>query len=278
MKVLITGSNGQLGNELRSCSAGSNFLFEDVDTLDITNHAQVEKYFIDNSVEAVINGAAYTAVDKAESDVGMAFKVNRDGVAVLSDICKKHNAFMLHVSTDYVFDGTASEPYKEDAVTNPQSVYGVSKLAGENAMIISGVNGAIVRTSWLYSSFGNNFVKTMLRLAGERDELRVVNDQYGSPTYAADLAAVLLKLLTVAHSGLQIYNYANNGVCSWHEFASEIIRQKGLGCKVIPVPTAEYPTAAVRPRYSVLDTSKIATKLNIKIPAWQHSLEQMLSN
>jgi dTDP-4-dehydrorhamnose reductase len=292
MNILITGSKGQLGNELRVIiekGAQGKFFFEDVDTLDITDTTQVENYFLRNGIAAVINGAAYTAVDKAESDTVNAYKVNESGVKVLSQACCKHNAFMLHISTDYVFDGDAATPYTESVATNPQSVYGASKLAGEKAMIESGVNGAIVRTSWLYSPFGNNFVKTMLRLAKKDEastdgaEIKVVDDQTGSPTYAADLADVLLRLLARrceqkygAQNGVEIYNYANSGYCSWAEFAAEIMRLSGLPCKVSPITTAEYPTLAARPKYSVLDTSKIKTTLGIEIPTWQSALERML--
>lgn len=313
MNVLVTGSKGQLGNELKVIAekwTDCNFFFEDVDTLDITSAQEVAKYFSEHSVEAVINGAAYTAVDKAESDSENAYKVNEIGVRVLAEACFKRGAFLLHVSTDYVFDGNGNIPYNEDAVTDPQSVYGASKLAGEKAILASGVAGAIVRTSWLYSTFGNNFVKTMLRLGSERSEIKVVGDQYGSPTYAADLAEVLVQLLQnhfkvldtrpasegqgsvleyvteprTKHNEVddalkyfEIYHYANSGVCTWAEFAAEIMRLSDTQCKVTPITTAEYPTAASRPKYSVLDTSKIKRYLHIEIPAWQHSLRRMLS-
>ncbi len=321
MNVLVTGSKGQLGNELKLIAekwTDYNFFFEDVDTLDITSATEVEAYLSEYFIDAVINGAAYTAVDKAESDSENAYKVNEVGVRVLAEACFKRGAFLLHVSTDYVFDGKGNIPYNEDAATNPQSVYGASKLAGEKAMLESGVTGAVVRTSWLYSTFGNNFVKTMLRLGSEREEIKVVGDQYGSPTYAADLAEVLIRLLqkhfkasstslrfargsvtylsTLPRPSLarlvsntlkrflgmevyhrvEIYHYANSGICSWAEFAAEIMRLSDTQCKVTPITTAEYPTAAARPAYSVLDTSKIKCHLNIEIPTWQHSLKRML--
>ena len=292
MNVLITGSKGQLGNELRVITEKKlqdKFFFEDIDTLDITSDSAVDNYFAEHNIGAVINGAAYTAVDKAESDTVNAYKVNESGVRVLSKTCCKYNAFMLHISTDYVFDGNAATPYTESAATNPQSVYGMSKLAGERAMIESGVNGAIVRTSWLYSSFGNNFVKTMLRLAKNCEvstdgaAIKVVNDQTGSPTYAADLADVLLRLLAQQYvqkcnvqNGVEIYHYANSGHCSWAEFAAEIMRLSRSLCRVLPITTAEYPTLAARPKYSVLDTSKIKTVLGVEIPVWQNALERML--
>ncbi|MDR0763315.1 MAG: dTDP-4-dehydrorhamnose reductase [Bacteroidales bacterium] len=322
MNILITGGNGQLGNELQTISDSIKgvwwlplrlpdkyigldypcFFFEDVDMLDITSYSAVEFYCIKRDITAIINVAAYTAVDKAENDADAAYKVNEAGVRTLSQVCIKHNIFLLHLSSDYVFDGAANEPYDENAATNPQSIYGKSKLAGERAMIESGVNGIIMRTSWLYSSFGNNFVKTMLRLGGENKEIKVVNDQIGSPTYAADLADAVLQLLAyscetndllqrrilnapqngIQKSDVEIFHYTNSGVCSWSEFASEIMRIAGLPCKIIPVSTEEYNSAvlspvAPRPKYSVLNTSKIQQILKTDIPSWQDSLKKSLA-
>lgn len=285
--VLVTGCNGQLGSELKRLSKDSRFsfcrfLFVDIDVLDICNEAEVQNYMKQNKVDVVVNCAAYTAVDKAESDTKSAFAVNREGVSILAEACVECNAYMIHVSTDYVFDGTAHEPYKETDKVNPIGVYGLSKRAGEEAMAAKGVRGMIVRTAWLYSAFGNNFVKTMLRLGSERKEVMVVADQYGSPTWAADLAEAIMTILLqtdfTAKEGLEIYHYTNEGACTWYEFASAIMHLAGRNCKVQPISTAEYPTSCRRPAYSVLDKTKIKQTYNLHIPEWDESLQKMLAD
>lgn len=283
--ILVTGSNGQLGSELKRLSKDARysvcrFLFADTDVLDICNHADVQNYMKLNKVNLVINCAAYTAVDKAESEKELAFAVNRDGVEILAGVCAECGAGMLHVSTDYVFDGTASEPYKESDAVNPIGVYGLSKRAGEEAMMRKGVRGMIIRTAWLYSSFGNNFVKTMLRLGAERKEVMVVADQQGSPTWAADLAQTLLEIAMQTDfaqmDGVEVYHYTNEGTCTWYEFASAIMQMAGKDCKVQPISTDEYPASCRRPAYSVLDKTKIKQQFHIRIPEWDESLQKML--
>lgn len=285
--VLVTGCNGQLGSELKRLSKDSRFsfcrfLFVDIAVLDICNEAEVQNYMKQNKVDLVVNCAAYTAVDKAEEDRKSAFAVNRDGVSVLAESCVECDAYMIHVSTDYVFDGTAHEPYKETDAVNPIGVYGLSKRAGEEAMAAKGVRGMIIRTAWLYSAFGNNFVKTMLRLGEERKEVMVVADQYGTPTWAADLAEAIMTILLqtdfAAKQGLEIYHYTNEGACTWYEFASAIMHLAGRNCKVQPISTDEYPTSCRRPAYSVLDKTKIKQTYNLHIPEWDDSLQKMLAD
>lgn len=285
--VLVTGCNGQLGNELKRLAKDSRFsfcrfLFVDIAILDICNEAEVQNYMKQNKVDLVVNCAAYTAVDKAEEDRNSAFAVNRDGVRVLAESCVDCDAYMIHVSTDYVFDGTAHEPYKETDAVNPIGVYGLSKRAGEEAMAAKGVRGMIIRTAWLYSAFGNNFVKTMLRLGEERKEVMVVADQYGTPTWAADLAEAIMTILLqtdfTTKQGLEIYHYTNEGACTWYEFASAIMHLAGRNCKVQPISTTEYPTSCRRPAYSVLDKTKIKQTYNLHIPEWDDSLQKMLAD
>lgn len=285
--VLVTGCNGQLGSELKRLSKDSRFsfcrfLFVDIAVLDICNEAEVQNYMKQNKVDLVVNCAAYTAVDKAEEDRKSAFAVNRDGVSVLAESCVECDAYMIHVSTDYVFDGTAHEPYKETDAVNPIGVYGLSKRAGEEAMAAKGVRGMIIRTAWLYSAFGNNFVKTMLRLGEERKEVMVVADQYGTPTWAADLAEAIMTILLqtdfAAKQGLEIYHYTNEGACTWYEFASAIMHLAGRNCKVQPISTDEYPTSCRRPAYSVLDKTKIKQTYHLHIPEWDDSLQKMLAD
>lgn len=279
--VLVTGANGQLGKELQFLTDidpndNFKFFFADSSMLDITDAAAVDEYVKHNSIRYIVNCAAYTAVDKAEDDADRCFAVNRDGVANLGKAAAKHNAKVIHVSTDYVFDGTATIPYTEDMPTSPQSVYGKSKREGEIALLEACPDSIIIRTSWLYSQFGNNFVKTMLKLGRERSELNVVADQTGTPTNAADLAAAIAKILhySVANdfkSG--IYHYSNEGVTTWYDFTKAIHREAGIEtCEVKPITTDQYPTRATRPKYSVLDKTKIKAAFGIAIPHWQTSL------
>lgn len=235
-----------------------------------------------NKVDVVVNCAAYTAVEKAEEYRDSAFAVNRDGVSVLAESCAECNAYMVHISTDYVFDGTSRTPYRECDEVNPVGVYGLSKRAGEEAMEQKGVRGMIIRTAWLYSAFGNNFVKTMLRLGDERREVMVVADQYGSPTWAVDLAETIMHILlqtdVSTKQGLEIYHYTDEGSCTWYEFASAIMQLAGKDCKVQPISAAEYPTSCRRPAYSVLDKTRIKQAYGIKIPEWDESLRKMLED
>lgn len=285
--VLVTGSNGQLGSELNRLSKdqkyrGFRFLFADLNILDICNRAEVNAFLSANRVEVVINCAAYTAVDKAENDIETAFHVNRDGVALLSECCVENGSALIHISTDYVFDGKSQVPLTEDSPVGPIGVYGLSKRAGEEAMFEKGVNGLIIRTAWLYSAFGNNFVKTMLRLGSERNEVHVVADQRGTPTWAADLAKAILDILVQVDfkqwTGVEIFHYSNEGECTWYEFAAAIMEMSGKACQVVPISTQEYPTACQRPAYSVLDKGKIKERFGLQIPLWDDSLKRMLDD
>ena len=285
LTVLVTGCDGQLGSEIRKLAKSGDcsfcrFLFVDVNVLDICNRAEVHNYFKASHVDVVVNCAAYTAVDKAELEPEAAFAVNRDGVSVLSECCVEEGAFMIHVSTDYVFDGQGTVPYKESDPLNPTGVYGLSKKEGEDVVREKGVNGIIVRTAWLYSSTGRNFVKTMLRLGSEREQISVVADQHGTPTWAADLAAAILYILQHTDvknaRGLEVYHYTDEGECTWYEFASAIMQMAGKKCQVLPISSDEYPSSCRRPLYSVLDKSKIKERFGLKIPMWDESLQKML--
>ena len=280
--ILITGSNGQLGRCCRDvahhASANHNFIFTDIEELDITKLATVSDFVRQNKIDCIINAAAYTAVDKAEIEPEEAFLMNADGVWTLSHICMEQNVFLIHISTDYVFDGMATKPYKTNAPVNPLSVYGKSKLAGEKAVRDAQIPSIIIRTSWLYSKYGHNFLNTMLRLGKEKDAIRVVNDQFGAPTNANDLAAAILQIIPQIDKITKptIFHYANEGVVSWCGFAKEIMKMAQLPCVVYPITTAEYPTPAARPSYSVFDLSKIKTQFNIHIPNWVESLQKEL--
>ena len=286
MNILVTGANGQLGNELREVSGnftGYRFFFTDLNDLDITSSHAVSDFFENNRIQTVINCAAYTAVDKAESDEFAAIRVNAVAVGYLAKACDMANATLIHVSTDYVYDGCACKPYSEDHPTAPASTYGRSKLAGEDAAL-STPRSVVLRTSWLYSSFGNNFVKTMLRLGKEREMLSVVFDQVGTPTYAADLAQAIMVIVeqTKSSEALDemkrgIFNFSNEGVCSWYDFAHEIIQQAGLKCTVKPIETKDYPTPATRPHYSVLNKARIKSAYGLDIPHWKDSLIKCLA-
>jgi len=267
--ILITGAKGQLGSELKELFfgvEGDTLFFTDVAELDITNRESVYHFLNDKNIEVIINCAAYTAVDKAEEESEICDRVNRTAPGILADEANACGALLIHISTDYVFDGIGPTPYKESMSTNPVGVYGKTKVEGELEVMRSGANYIIIRTSWLYSVYGNNFAKTILRLSGERDSLNVVFDQIGTPTYAKDLAKVILlfkQRYTPQMKG--IYHFSNEGVCSWYDFALEIVKLTGRRCKVMPVTSDKFPTKAVRPPYSVLDKGKIKELLNIDI-------------
>lgn len=280
MKLLITGANGQLGNEMRVAlqqCADIDVVYTDVDTLDITDLAQLDAFMLAEKVSHIVNCAAYTAVDKAEDDEVNATKVNVDAVRNLGIMAKKYDAKIVHVSTDYVFDGKSFKPYTEDMPVCPTNVYGRTKLAGEEALFAECENAIVVRTSWLYSSFGNNFVKTMLRLGRERDELNVIFDQVGTPTYAADLAQTILAIITDKEWVSGIYHFSNEGVCSWYDFTIMIHKMAGIECKVNPIESSAYPVRTPRPHYSVLNKTKIKTTFSIEIPYWVDSLQKCLN-
>lgn len=284
MKILVTGAYGQLGNELKVLSdqySEHQFLFTDSDTLDIADENQVQDYFEKEKPQFLINCAAYTAVDKAEVETDLAQKINANAPALLAKYSRLHNCGFIHISTDYVFNGKSFIPYTEVDPVQPESIYGKTKLAGENFILSSESKAVIIRTSWLYSSFGNNFVKTMLRLGEERDLLKVVFDQVGTPTYAADLAKAALSVASVYEKEPEkfktgVYHYSNEGVASWYDFAKSIFEISGLNCKVLPVLSDEFSTPAKRPPYSVLNKSKIKSTFNLEIPYWKESLESCL--
>lgn len=276
--ILVTGANGQLGNSIRVLTGQYpqyNFLFTDVDTLDITDPAAVKAAVKDNQVNYIINCAAYTAVDKAEDNEELCRRLNSFAVCVLGEAAREAGAKMIHISTDYVFSGTGYRPYKETDGTRPVSVYGRTKLAGEEGLMEVCPDAVIIRTAWLYSEFGSNFVKTVLRLGKERDELGFVFDQIGTPTYAGDLAAIILSVVTADEKGAfvpGIYHYSNEGVCSWYDFTVKILQIAGIDCRIRPIETKDYPTKAVRPPYSVLNKSKIKEIYGVAIPHWEASL------
>lgn len=282
--ILVTGANGQLGRSLQDISSsfpGFHFVFTDVEDLDITDKGSVLEKVRGMHADYIVNVAAYTAVDKAESDVEKAFLLNEGAVRNLAEAAAETGAFLIHISTDYVFDGKSSVPYRTDMQPNPVSVYGKSKWAGEQAIHASGCRGAIVRTAWLYSPYGNNFVKTMLRLAQTKESLGVVSDQVGCPTLAADLAQLIMRVVERAKSiaGVETFHFSNRGQISWYDFAAEIMRlaqQHGCkSCPVRPITTDQYPTPASRPNFSVFDLSKTATELDFDIPDWKASLARV---
>ena len=267
---LVVGANGQLGNELRLLLK-EKAIYVDKDELDITDKNAVEKFFAANSFEAIVNCAAYTAVDKAESDEELAAKINADGPRNLA----ASGIPLIHISTDYVFDGTSCQPYTEDDLPNPQTAYGRTKYAGEQAVLATAQTAVIIRTAWLYSTFGNNFVKTMRRLGAERKSLNVVFDQIGSPTYAGDLAKAIVAILPQMKKGSkEIYHFSNEGVCSWYDLALAVMTQSDLDCEVLPIESKDYPTPAHRPFYSVLNKTKIKRDFGIKINNWAISLAE----
>jgi len=279
--VLVTGANGQLGSELQALASAYSeykFIFSERKALDLSSSASIENYFKDKKFDVIINCAAYTAVDKAESDEEMAYAINHKAVETLAHIAKEKNISLIHISTDYVFDGSNFKPYTEDEPTNPQSIYGSSKLAGEEALqSINPKNSLIIRTSWVYSSFGNNFVKTMLRLGKERETLGVIFDQVGTPTYARDLASAILTIIPqLNNNDVEILHYSNEGVCSWYDFAIAIFEMQSIECHVNSIETKAYPTPATRPHYSLLNKTKIKENYTLTIPYWRDSLHQAL--
>ena len=284
MKVLITGSNGQLGSEIKELASGYENLecvFRDLPELDICDTEILNTFIIDQHINAVINCAAYTAVDKAEEDLVTASKVNAKGVLNLVNALKKVDGKLIHISTDYVFDGNHSQPYKESDPVSPIGVYGETKRAGELAVLSSSIDAIVIRTSWLYSAYGNNFVKTMLRLGNDKKSIQVVSDQKGTPTFAKDLAKTCLDILSNAGSTNiskkgSLYHYSNEGVASWYDFARAIMEISNIDCNIIPIETKDYPTQAIRPLYSVLDKSKITSDFKVTIPHWRDSLANCL--
>jgi dTDP-4-dehydrorhamnose reductase len=280
MNILITGCNGQLGNEiqlLQAQYAQHTWLNTDVNELDITDKAAIERFVEANEIDGIVNCAAYTAVDKAESDPQLARKLNADAPAFLAEAVAKRGGWMVQVSTDYVFNGTKHTPYVETDEPCPNSIYGQTKLEGEQAVSKLCTNAMIIRTAWLYSEFGNNFVKTMIRLGREREQLGVIFDQVGTPTYARDLATAIM---TAIDKGIKpgVYHFSNEGVTSWYDFTKSIHRLAGINtCQVSPLHTAEYPTPACRPAYSVLDKTKIKAAYDIEIPHWEESLAKCIA-
>lgn len=279
--ILVTGSNGQLGSEIHDIHKAYpeyNLVFTNSKILDITNHEAVKAFVIANNIKAIINCAAYTAVDKAESEPERANDVNHLAVANLATLAETYNIKLIHISTDYVFDGTNYKPYVETDKPNPQSVYGQTKLDGELAMQdINPKNSIVIRTSWVYSRFGNNFVKTMLRLANERDALNVVADQIGSPTNAADLAKAILDIVPqLNNKKVQAYHYSNEGLCSWYDFAQAIFEIKEIAVKLTPTPSVAYPTPAKRPYYSVLDKTAFKDVYQLEVKHWREALTENL--
>lgn len=271
---LVVGANGQLGSELRLL-LGDKAEYVDRNELDITDKQAVLNFVKPEKYEAVINCAAYTAVDKAEDEPEIAGKINRDGPANLA----LTGVPLVHVSTDYVFDGQNCVPYTENDGANPRSVYGVTKLAGEQAVLAVADTAVIIRTAWLYSEFGNNFVKTMRRLGAERDSLNVVFDQAGTPTYAKDLAQAIVDILPQLSPEVKgVYHFSNEGVCSWYDFALAIMQKSGLSCKVNPIESSRYPTKALRPSYSVLNKGKIKKTFGIEIRHWEAALDECINN
>ena len=281
MRILVTGSKGQLGNEIHVLAEDYpdfDFIYTDVDELDITDQLKVEAFFVANKPQVIINCAAYTAVDKAESDEVTSYLINATAVKNLAKSAAMIGALIVQISTDYVFDGKSYLPYSEMDETNPQSAYGRTKLAGENAVFKYASNGLILRTSWLYSAFGNNFVKTMTKYGIEREELNVVYDQVGTPTYARDLAKAILDIIpsAIQHSGTELFHFSNEGVASWYDFAKVVIAFSGINCNIKPIRTKDYPLPAPRPAFSVLSKSKIKDIYKIKIPYWSDSVKECI--
>ncbi|MDD3479005.1 MAG: dTDP-4-dehydrorhamnose reductase [Paludibacteraceae bacterium] len=279
MKLLITGAYGQLGNEMRVALERYPHLesiFTDVDTLDITDKNAVDAFVELHQPNVLINCAAYTAVDKAEDDLALCYKINCDAVRNLGEVAQAHGIRVIHISTDYVFDGTSHIPYTEDMAVSPTNVYGKSKLAGERELRKACPGAIIIRTSWLYSGFGNNFVKTMLKLGNERSQLKVIFDQIGTPTYAADLADAMLQIIDSGKFVPGIYHFSNEGVCSWYDFTKMIFKLAHVECEVLPIESKDYAVRTPRPHYSVLNKSKLKSTYNQAIPYWMDGLERCL--
>ncbi len=283
MKILVTGSHGQLGSEFRRLQPSSphEFKFTDSNDLDITNLDDLKRFFDQNRVDVILNCAAYTAVDEAEDQKDMAFAVNRNAVSNLGTQCKRHNTKLIHFSTDYVFNGKGVAPYNESDIVNPLGVYGASKLAGEQLILDSDISALIIRTSWLYSEYGKNFVKTMMALGREREGLGIVYDQIGTPTNARDLAKASLVCIDKIKDWTgdrKLYHYSNEGVTSWYDFALSIFELHQITCKVAPILSKDYPVKAPRPAYSVLDKHKFKADFGVKIPHWRASLQSLNFN
>ena len=279
-KIIVIGSKGQLGNEFQELEKqyqSFQFFFYDVEEMDIVNKDLVEKGISEVKPDYLINCAAYTAVDKAETEKEIAFAINSEAVRNIATACSSNGVKFIHISTDYVFDGEASEPYKEESIVNPSNIYGESKLRGEQEAVKGNADVIIVRTAWVYSIYGSNFVKTMLRLMRSKPEISVVADQYGSPTYAHDLAEVIMNIISSGKWVPGIYHYTNDGIISWFDFASEIKKLSELSCTINPITTEEYPTPAKRPQYSVLDKTKIQQTFGVKLKDWKDSLQQCLN-
>ena len=277
--ILITGSKGQLGNEMQQAAVRYpqfNYIFTDVDELDICDKTALDAFVKANSVNFIVNCAAYTAVDKAEDDVKLCYKINSDAVRNIGEVADSNGIKVVHVSTDYVFDGTNHIPYTEIQEVSPATVYGKSKFAGELALLESCKDSVIIRTAWLYSSFGNNFVKTMMKLGSERDTLNVVFDQVGSPTYAADLAEAIMKVVSAENFVAGIYHFSDEGVCSWYDFTKTIHKIARISCNVQPIESKDFPARTPRPHYSVLNKAKIKSTYGITIPHWEESLEKCI--
>lgn len=284
LNILVTGANGQLGRCIQDLAQSTfaenyQFHFTDIDTLDICKPQELEKAIQETHANVIINACAYTAVDKAEDEIRQAYAINRDGTANLAYMAREYGLYLVHVSTDYVYSGDSCRPYREDDPIGPLSIYGKSKAAGEVAINDIACNATIIRTSWLYSEYGNNFVKTMLRLAKEKGSVSVVSDQIGGPTYAGDLATAILQAIKVNYgkSGVQLYNFSNEGSISWFDFAKAIMEIGQTGCEVASIFTEDYPTKATRPRYSVFDLRKIKQEIGISIPYWRESLKLVIN-
>lgn len=279
--ILVTGANGQLGNEMRNALTGDErfeAIYTDVEELDITSKEAVETFFASHRVDFLVNCAAYTAVDKAEDDAELCRKLNADAVELLATACHAHRTKMVQISTDYVFDGNSCKPYNESDKANPRSVYGSTKLDGELRLMAVAPESVVIRTAWLYSPYGRNFVKTMLTLPASHDKLKVVADQVGTPTYAFDLARAIIAIITAPEWKSGIYHFSNEGVISWYDFTKAIHRIAGItSCEVSPCNSDEYPTRASRPHFSVLDKSKIKRVFGLTIPYWEDSLAHCIA-
>ncbi|SNR75757.1 dTDP-4-dehydrorhamnose reductase [Lutibacter flavus] len=281
INILVTGSNGQLGNaikELENEYSSYHLIFTDKKELDISKFDEVQEFVLKNKIQVIINCAAYTNVDKAEDELDLANEINYLAVENLGFVAKKNGIKLIHISTDYVFDGSSEIPYVENDKTNPKNNYGFTKLKGEEALIaINPENSIIIRTSWLYSLYGHNFVKTMLKLFKEKEVISVVSDQIGSPTNADDLAKVILQIIpAIKNKGIEIYHFANEGKCSWFEFAQEILKNSDANCKIAPISSKEFKSKALRPKYSLLNTEKIKKTFKIEILNWKESLKRCL--
>ena len=283
MRILVTGKNGQLGSEIAAIAENFTmyeFFFTGSSELNISDTKEVNNFFDRSSFDAIVNCAAYTAVDKAEDEVDLAYSVNHLGVKNLVDVCIKYNMYLIHISTDYVFDGAKNVPYIELDKVNPSCIYGKSKRMGEEVILNSSVKALIIRTSWVFSNYGNNFVKTIMRLGKEKESIGVIFDQIGTPTYAGDLAVVCIKLLQQTNKWdvkSKVYHFSNEGVASWYDFAFEIIKIYNLNCKVLPIETSDYPSKVERPQFSVLNKKKIKEDFGIEICHWKQCLNLMLS-